>query len=194
LEHRFGPAFSREETVFGASRPGYPDLSVPPVKVDAWMKFMRARDIQRVVCLLPEDQLAYYPDQSLLETYGSIFGSDNLHHESIEDCHLPSPEELERVVLFLQHSDGLAQKTVVHCSGGIGRTGLVIAAWLIHARGFEIEDAIREVRNHKPSRNPLESISTPRITENEIKGLLGLFLPTDAGDGARAGPDSPGEG
>ncbi|MEW6495955.1 MAG: protein phosphatase, partial [Cyanobacteriota bacterium] len=46
-------------------------------------------------------------------------------------------------------------KVVVHCSGGIGRTGHVLAAWLASARGFSNNAAIAAVR--KTGRNPYEA-------------------------------------
>jgi hypothetical protein len=41
----------------------------------------------------------------------------------------------------LDDADQAAEKVAVHCSGGIGRTGQVLAAWLIHARGYTVEAA-----------------------------------------------------
>lgn len=34
---------------------------------------------------------------------------------------------------------------MVHCSGGIGRTGHVLAAWLVSIRGFSNKDALAKL-------------------------------------------------
>jgi protein-tyrosine phosphatase len=45
---------------------------------------------------------------------------------------------------------------VVHCSGGIGRTGHVLAAWLVAGRGFSRHSAITAVKRR--GRNPYEAV------------------------------------
>jgi protein-tyrosine phosphatase len=57
---------------------------------------------------------------------------------------------------FLVEANQSNQKTVVHCSGGIGRTGQVLTAWLIAGHGFSIELAITTVK--KTGRNPYEAV------------------------------------
>jgi atypical dual specificity phosphatase len=44
---------------------------------------------------------------------------------------------------------------VVHCAGGLGRTGTVLAAYLVH-RGRSAEEAIAEIRRQRPG-----SVETP---------------------------------
>jgi hypothetical protein len=44
----------------------------------------------------------------------------------------------------------------VHCSGGVGRTGHILAAWLVAGRGFTHQEAIATVQ--KTGRNPYEAI------------------------------------
>jgi protein-tyrosine phosphatase len=141
MAHNFGPAYQGETIVFGASRPGYNGKKVSLTEVQEWIQFMQGKGIQRIVCLLPENQLVYYQD-NLRESYRQEFGTDNVLHAPIEDFHLSSPENLTRVLIFLRESETLSRKTVVHCSGGIGRTGHVLAGWLVHARGLGPEDAI----------------------------------------------------
>lgn len=37
-----------------------------------------------------------------------------------------------KILPFLLEADKQSEKVVVHCSGGVGRTGLVLAAWLVY--------------------------------------------------------------
>src|SRR5581483_12472573 len=157
MEHRFGPA-SQGDFVFGASRPGYPSRDVPQTEVTDWIGFMRQNAIERVVCLLPSSQLAYYKDD-LLATYAGEFGKGNTLHAPIEDFHLSSAENLAEIMRFLAAGKSAQPRnTVVHCSGGSGRTGHVLTAWLVLSKGLTPEDALAAIKAGSPSRNPEEAL------------------------------------
>src|SRR5262249_37699102 len=116
----FGPAAEDEPTVFGASRPGYPSRSVPDAEIDAWLAFMTAHSIQRVVCLLPPEQLKYYVD--LRGRYVRHFGADRTLFAPIPDFCVADRATLTDAILpFLTDADQRGERTVVHCSAGIGR-------------------------------------------------------------------------
>src|SRR5262245_7800251 len=118
----FGPATEGEPLVFGAPRPGYPLHRVPAHLVDQWLEFMAGRGIQRVVCLLMPEQLAYYDD--LLRGYQAHFGGDLVGYAPIRDQFLADLPTLTKGILpFLAEADRRGEPTVVHCSAGIGRTG-----------------------------------------------------------------------
>jgi protein-tyrosine phosphatase len=55
----------------------------------------------------------------------------------------------------LVEADQQGEKVVVHCGGGVGRTGHVLAAWLVHSRGFSNQAAITAVK--QAGRNPYEA-------------------------------------
>jgi protein-tyrosine phosphatase len=146
--YRFAPAQTDEMTVFGASRPGYSDRDV-----QEWIAFMKAQGIQKVCCLLCDRQLARY--SNLLDHYQQEFGVSNVCWAPVKDFHLIEVELLlEKILPFLATADRLGEKVVVHCSGGIGRTGQVMAAWLVFQRDFSNQAAINAVR--QTGRNPYE--------------------------------------
>jgi len=186
MAHNFGPAYQGETILFGASRPGYNGKKVSLAEVREWIHFMQGKGIQRIACLLPENQLFYYQD-NLLETYRQEFGADNVFHAPIEDFQLSSPENLTRVLIFLRESETLSRKTVVHCSAGIGGTGFVLASWLVQARGFRPEDAIEAIQQANPRRNPLEALATPGVTRSDVINLMRVCV-RPQGDS----PDDPG--
>lgn len=147
--YKFAAARENELIVFGASRPGYSNN-----EVHKWVEFMKHQGIQRVCCLLADNQLARYSD--LLGTYQQEFGNHQVCWAPIEDFHLSDLETLATKILpFLAQADRQAEKVVVHCSGGIGRTGHVLAAWLVSGRGLSNKAAIAAVK--QTGRNPYEA-------------------------------------
>ncbi len=169
----FGPASPKEKIVFGAERPGrsgYNSKSVPRIEVQEWIDFMKKQGIKRICCLLPENQLSYYDDIDLLKLYIEKFGEENIFGADIEDFHLCDKDKLIKEILpFLIESEQKG-KVVVHCSGGIGRTGHVLAAWLVHRHGLSVEEAISTVR--RMGREPCEAVFAKKATEDELINLL----------------------
>jgi len=170
MRFRFKPAAGGEPIVLGAERPGYPSRAVDEKLVRGWIQFMKDKGIKRVCCLLSQEQLDYY-DEDLLALYRQEFGEENVCWAPIEDYHLSDVHTLRRQILpFLAESDANEERVVVHCSGGIGRTGHVLAAWLVHGRRYEIEDALSEVRER--GRNPFEAVEFGTATQSQLYALL----------------------
>jgi protein-tyrosine phosphatase len=145
-EWGFSAASLQEPFVFGARRPGFPFPRVSSALVHAWIAFMQAQGITRVLCLLPSRQLDSYAD--LLGTYRHRFGEHNVLWVPIADFHLADEGQLiEQMLPFLAEGVRHHEKTVVHCSGGVGRTGHVLAAWLVSYRGMSNEEAIAAVKS-----------------------------------------------
>lgn len=46
--------------------------------------------------------------------------------------------------------DGKGVKVLVHCLAGMGRTGMVLCAYLIKVKGMNADDAIKEVKRLRP--------------------------------------------
>lgn len=170
--YKFAPASENESIVFGSARPGYKNE-----QVNEWITFMHNQDIQRVCCLLPESQLRRY--SNLLNAYRQTFGPNRVCWTPIEDFHFADPSSiLHQILPFLASADQHQEKVVVHCSGGIGRTGHVLAAWLVAGRGLSKQAAIAAVK--QTGKNPYEAvIAAPFKGRNPWKVAAELSLLLD---------------
>lgn len=169
-QYNFGPACEDEKVVFGAERPGFDFHSVDSHEISRWISFMKHNGIKRVCSLLPNEQLDYY-EVDLLAEYRRAFGEVNVCAAPIPDGHLCDVETLQGKILpFLRESDRRGEQVVIHCSGGSGRTGHVLSAWLVHARGFTIDEALNIVR--LPRRNPLEALILGNASKDQLRALL----------------------
>ena len=161
----FAPARTGERKAYGARMP---DAS--PKGIFEWADFMRAQDVTRVCCLLDPGQLAGFPVN--LETeYNRLFGATRVLMEPIADHHLCSRQALRRNILpFLRTADTRSERAVIHCWGGNGRTGHVLAAWLVAARGLSPVEAITVVE--ATGRLPREAVLAGNATLDELIELL----------------------
>ncbi|GJD17506.1 dual specificity protein phosphatase [Rivularia sp. IAM M-261] len=171
--YKFCAADEKETIVYGAAKPGYLNE-----EVDKWVQFMQEQDMQRVCCLLADAQLTRYPE-NLLEIYHQKFGANKVCWAPIEDFHLASEETLTQIILpFLNEAFRESEKVVVHCGGGIGRTGHVLAAWLVHSRGISNHEAIAAVK--KTGRDPYEAaFAAPFYVKNPWKVVTELNVLLD---------------
>jgi protein-tyrosine phosphatase len=169
----FGPARSGERTAYGARMP---DAS--PTGVVEWADFMRARGVTRVCCLLDAGQLAGLP-VNLEGEYKRLFGATRVLMEPIADHYLCSRKALRRHILpFLRDAESGSERAVVHCWGGNGRTGHVLAAWLVAARGLSPIEAIEAVE--ATGRLPREAVLAGNATLDDLIELLASCEPDRA--------------
>lgn len=162
---RLGPAAQGEPLVFGAQGPAYSSL-----RINEWITYMKEQGIRRVCCLLHTEQLNSYKED-LLVAYGREFGSDNVCWAPIPDYHLCDIGLLrERILPFLRESDSRSEPVVVHCQGGRGRAGHVLAAWLVFGRGLTVEDAVSAVKIM--GRNPHEAADWGNAKPEDLYLLL----------------------
>ena len=172
-KYKFYPACESEKIVFGSKRPGYGDgtATVSETSVNQWIDFVIKNKIEAVCVLLSDHELKKYYEFDLISKYKQIFGESNLLHAPVKDYNLIEYNLLHSSVIpFLKFNNLAGQKVVVHCSGGSGRTGHVLASWLVQGRNFTIKEALTKVNK---LRNPFEAISFGNGTIEDLTKLIG---------------------
>ncbi len=77
------------------------------------------------------------------------YGIDYLH-VPVKNHDAPTREQLEACVDFVEKNVKMANKTLVHCAAGKGRTGTVIAAYFCASDNISAESAIEQIRAKRP--------------------------------------------
>lgn len=72
-----------------------------------------------------------------------------LFHVPIEDMEAPTQEQLDRCMTAIERANAQNMAVAVHCGAGLGRTGTVLAAYLV-SKGASAVDAIARVRRLRP--------------------------------------------
>jgi atypical dual specificity phosphatase len=67
----------------------------------------------------------------------------------VADFTSPSPEQLQAGVKAMREAIDAGERVAVHCGGGLGRTGTLMACYLV-ARGASADAAIAHVRRMRP--------------------------------------------
>jgi atypical dual specificity phosphatase len=101
--------------------------------------WLRQQGIE-VLLTLTEDRLSRdWTDEAGLLVY----------HEPLEDMEPPTQEQLDRCVSAIARALEKNMPVAVHCGAGLGRTGVVLAAYFV-ARGMSAQAAIARVRRLRP--------------------------------------------
>lgn len=87
----------------------------------------------------------------------------------VVDMTSPTIEQLHAAVTFLRGVVARGGAAVVHCTAGMGRTGTILAAYLL-GEGFSVEEALLRVRRLRPG--SVETADQEGILEAYAQALL----------------------
>jgi atypical dual specificity phosphatase len=103
------------------------------------LDWLRSHGIQ-VLLSLTEDP----PRRDWTEGAGLL-----VFHVPIEDMEAPTQEQLDRCVSAIARAHANNMGVTVHCTAGLGRTGVVLASLFVE-KGMAAGEAIAEVRRLRP--------------------------------------------
>uniref|UniRef100_A0A3Q3WLE7 Dual specificity protein phosphatase 23 n=1 Tax=Mola mola TaxID=94237 RepID=A0A3Q3WLE7_MOLML len=69
-----------------------------------------------------------------------------LHHIKIVDFSPPSPGQIERFLCIVEEANSKGEGVAVHCMHGHGRTGTMLACYLVKSMNLSGIDAIKKIR------------------------------------------------
>lgn len=118
---------------------------------------IKKQNIKKVICLISPDEFTQYGVPGLLEKYKAS-GLD-VKHVSIVDQGIPTAEEVKKLTSEINTSVTNKEKILIHCVGGLGRTGLLAACYLKEYRKLSAAESIQKVRQSR----------SPRAIESEAQ-------------------------
>ncbi|WP_148881906.1 protein-tyrosine phosphatase family protein [Thermococcus aciditolerans] len=71
-------------------------------------------------------------------------------HSPIEDFAAPSLSQLLEILRWIEARVEEGKKVLIHCMGGLGRSGTVAVAWVMYSKGLPLREALKMVRRIRP--------------------------------------------
>lgn len=130
--------------LYRSSRPGYPrkgNILKDEIKED--IAKASAQGITDVISLLDDEGYGYYENPETLADAYADFGID-MHMFPIKDFGTPSIEDAFQICKFIDSLISSGEKVLIHCSAGIGRTGLIISCYLYYKGLVKPGETVKE--------------------------------------------------
>jgi atypical dual specificity phosphatase len=102
-------------------------------------RWLRAQGVE-VLVSLTEDP----PRRDWAEDAGLL-----VYHEPLEDMEPPTQDQIDRAVSAVLRATGRNMGVAVHCGAGLGRTGVILAAYFV-AKGATAHNAVARIRKLRP--------------------------------------------
>jgi protein-tyrosine phosphatase len=137
------------------SKPGRLGITILPGRRDfdrslrEDMASLKKQGVTHVVTLVTPDELTDYGVANLNEVLKN--SGFETRYLGIKDQGVSSLEQMAVLVQWIQDTTAKGKKVMMHCVGGLGRSGLVAASYLV-AQGIDAKTAVAEVRRVRSSR------------------------------------------
>jgi len=106
--------------------------------------------IQSVLCLLTMNEFSEYGVENLLKAYAEAGLS--LKHVPIKDQGIPSRQVMDEISGWLDSESQKNHNVLVHCVGGLGRSGAIAASYIKKKFALSGDNAIALVRESRSER------------------------------------------
>jgi atypical dual specificity phosphatase len=103
------------------------------------LQWLRRQGIELLVSLTEDSLRRDWLDEAGLLAF----------HAPMEDMEAPTQDQLERCVSAINRAMQRNMGVAVHCGAGLGRTGAVLASYLV-SKGHPAENALARVRRLRP--------------------------------------------
>lgn len=102
--------------------------------------WLREQGIQLLICLTEDP-----PPRSWINDSG-LFSM----HIPIVDMEAPTQKQIDDCLAAIDKANAKGLGVGIHCAGGLGRTGTMLACWLIANDGMTGRDALARIRRLRP--------------------------------------------
>lgn len=135
---------------------------------------LKQMGIQRVLSLTRRD-IKTYPDLA------SFFIDDTFNnpHYAIPDGGIADDDIMLGAVRSLEYGYDKGKITYIHCRGGIGRTGTILQAYYVLARGMsfaQAKDIVRVRRNYEGNASAVDQGSPQHEWIESLEGKRDIWL------------------
>lgn len=106
-------------------------------KTHDW-KYLKEIGIKHVINLMMEPH-----NNSFVKTFGI-----DVIHIPVKNYSPPSLEQIDQAITFIETSGD--DKILIHCWAGLGRTGTIVACYLVKHENMTSDEAIKHIRMLRP--------------------------------------------